>query len=60
MHVDRPRAPSLCYLGKKWEAAMAYSYRCRDYPGNEACPAKFTAETEAYSAEIRLSTLSTL
>ncbi|TIU27356.1 MAG: DUF1059 domain-containing protein, partial [Mesorhizobium sp.] len=26
---------------------MAYSYRCRDYPGNEACPAMFTAETEA-------------
>jgi hypothetical protein len=26
---------------------MAYSYRCRNYPGNEACPATFTAETEA-------------
>jgi hypothetical protein len=26
---------------------MAYSYRCRDYPGNVACPATFTAETEA-------------
>ena len=26
---------------------MAYSYRCKDYPGMEACPASFTAETEA-------------
>ncbi|QIA22010.1 MULTISPECIES: DUF1059 domain-containing protein [unclassified Mesorhizobium] len=26
---------------------MAYSYRCRDYPGNETCPASFTAATEA-------------
>lgn len=25
---------------------MAYSYRCKDYPGMEACPASFTAETE--------------
>lgn len=25
---------------------MAYSYRCKDYPV-EACPASFTAETEA-------------
>ena len=21
---------------------MAYSYRCKDYPGMEACPASFT------------------
>ncbi|WP_348774920.1 DUF1059 domain-containing protein [Sinorhizobium fredii] len=27
--------------------AMAYSYRCKDYPGMEACPASFAAETEA-------------
>ena len=26
---------------------MAYSYRCGDYPGMEACPGSFTAETEA-------------
>lgn len=26
---------------------MAYSYRCKDYPGMEACPGSFTAETEA-------------
>jgi hypothetical protein len=26
---------------------MAYSYRCGDFPGMEACPGKFTAETEA-------------
>ena len=26
---------------------MAYSYQCSNYPGNEACPAKFMAETEA-------------
>ncbi len=26
--------------------AMAYSYRCRDYPGMETCPASFVAETE--------------
>jgi hypothetical protein len=26
---------------------MAYTYRCRDYPGMEACPGSFTAETEA-------------
>ena len=25
---------------------MAYSYRCGDYPGMEACPGMFTAETE--------------
>ncbi|MDX8433535.1 MULTISPECIES: DUF1059 domain-containing protein [Mesorhizobium] len=25
---------------------MAYSYRCKDYPGMEACPGSFTAETE--------------
>lgn len=25
---------------------MAYSYRCKDYPGNEACPVTFTAETK--------------
>lgn len=25
---------------------MAYSYRCRDYPGMEACPASLTTETE--------------
>jgi hypothetical protein len=25
---------------------MAYSFRCRDYPGMEACPAAFIAETE--------------
>ncbi|RWM77188.1 MAG: DUF1059 domain-containing protein [Mesorhizobium sp.] len=25
---------------------MAYSYRCSDFPGMEACPASFTAETE--------------
>ena len=24
---------------------MPYTYRCRDYPGMEACPANFTAET---------------
>lgn len=24
---------------------MPYTYRCRDYPGNESCPARFTAET---------------
>jgi hypothetical protein len=28
-------------------ATMAFSYRCADYPGMEACPASFTAETEA-------------
>lgn len=26
---------------------MAYTYRCKDYPGNEACAALFTATTEA-------------
>ena len=26
---------------------MAYTYRCKDYPGNEACPGSFTAVTEA-------------
>ena len=26
---------------------MAHSYRCGDYPGMEACPGSFTAETEA-------------
>ena len=26
---------------------MAYSYRCKDYPGMDACPASFTAETES-------------
>ncbi len=26
---------------------MARSYKCGDYPGMEACPASFTAETEA-------------
>lgn len=25
---------------------MAYSYRCADYPGMEACPASFAAQTE--------------
>jgi predicted small metal-binding protein len=25
---------------------MAYSYRCGDYPGMEACLASFTTETE--------------
>jgi hypothetical protein len=25
----------------------AYSYACKDYPGMEACPGQFTAETEA-------------
>ena len=25
----------------------AFSYACKDYPGMEACPGKFTAETEA-------------
>jgi Protein of unknown function (DUF1059) len=25
---------------------MSYSYRCKDYPGMEACPASFTTETE--------------
>jgi hypothetical protein len=25
---------------------MAYSYRCKDYPGMGACPASFTSETE--------------
>jgi len=24
-----------------------YSYACKDYPGMEACPATFAAETEA-------------
>ena len=24
---------------------MPYTYRCRDYPGMEACPASFTAES---------------
>ncbi|RWD55385.1 MAG: DUF1059 domain-containing protein [Mesorhizobium sp.] len=23
---------------------MAYTYRCKDYPGMEACPGSFTAE----------------
>ncbi|WP_245497315.1 MULTISPECIES: DUF1059 domain-containing protein [unclassified Mesorhizobium] len=27
------------------EAAMAYTYRCKDYPGMEACPGSFTAES---------------
>jgi len=25
----------------------AYSYACKDYPGMEACPGQFTAQTEA-------------
>jgi predicted small metal-binding protein len=25
----------------------AYSYSCKDYPGMESCPGRFTAETEA-------------
>jgi predicted small metal-binding protein len=25
----------------------AYSYACKDYPGMEACPGHFTAESEA-------------
>ncbi len=25
----------------------AYSYACKDYPGMEACPGQFTAETPA-------------
>jgi predicted small metal-binding protein len=25
----------------------AYTYACKDYPGNETCPGRFTAETEA-------------
>jgi predicted small metal-binding protein len=24
----------------------AYSYACKDYPGMESCPGRFTAETE--------------
>ena len=24
---------------------MAYTYRCKDFPGMEACPASFTAES---------------
>ena len=24
---------------------MSYTYRCKDYPGMEACPASFTAES---------------
>ncbi|TIN16677.1 MAG: DUF1059 domain-containing protein [Mesorhizobium sp.] len=24
---------------------MPYTYRCRDYPGMEACPGSFTAES---------------
>ena len=24
---------------------MPYTYRCKDYPGKESCPANFTAET---------------
>ncbi|MDX8493991.1 DUF1059 domain-containing protein [Mesorhizobium sp. VK22B] len=24
---------------------MAYTYRCKDYPGMEACPGSFTAES---------------
>lgn len=27
---------------------MAYSYRCKDYPGMDACPGSFTAETELW------------
>jgi predicted small metal-binding protein len=26
---------------------MAYTYRCADFPGMEACPGAFTAATEA-------------
>ena len=26
--------------------ASIYSYACRDYPGMEACPARFTTETQ--------------
>jgi Protein of unknown function (DUF1059) len=36
-----------CYCARKEDTAMAYSYSCKDYPGMEACPASFTAETEA-------------
>ena len=25
---------------------MAYTYRCKDFPGMEDCPGSFTAETE--------------
>src|SRR5262245_48178720 len=32
--------------GQNGGTAMAYSYRCKDYPGMEGCPAAFTAETE--------------
>jgi hypothetical protein len=40
--------PFLCYCGGSVGGeAMAYSYRCKDYPGNEACPAAFTAATPA-------------
>jgi len=35
----------LSYLRE--ETAMAYTYQCKDYPGNEACPGSFTAATEA-------------
>jgi hypothetical protein len=27
--------------------ANSYSYACKDYPGMEACPGRFVAETEA-------------
>ena len=26
---------------------MAFSYSCKDFPGMEACPGSFTAESEA-------------
>ena len=27
--------------------SQIYSYACKDYPGMEACPGRFSAETEA-------------
>ena len=32
---------------KERELTVAYSYRCGDYPGMEACSASFTSETQA-------------
>ena len=31
---------------RKNNMPKSHSYACKDYPGMEACPAQFTAETE--------------
>jgi hypothetical protein len=45
--IDNAEHASLRSYKQTGDADMAYTYRCKDFPGKGSCPGSFTAQTEA-------------